>query len=372
MGKICVCQIFVVILQCKIEDKNHLAYIIMKKIFSLLTLVMISVMSWAAVSISVTPSHVDFGTVSLKGHEDTGVEGSVTINVNYSGLQQYCGVAFEDVEMPEDNAAFWISGTGTDGWIYGGDEWTEPEGPEFTLNFFATDPGTYTGKIRFYSYTDDYWEVESESVYLTMQLVVTSDEVIIPKTEMVRINSTGELKNGDVVAFVCEASNAVGGPLNGTYLPAVTEDLVIADGVAQVPATAQLFTASKYSGNWQFITVDSGKRLHLDITNKGAFTYEDTQAGAILANWGVSISNGAAVVSRPDDEQSFAVEFNSDRFKPYKSPQGSTIQLYKIPSGTQGIGEVTSGEKAQKILRDGQMLIIRNGMTYSVIGAKVK
>ena len=344
----------------------------MKKIFSLLTLVMISVMSWAAVSISVTPSHVDFGTVSLKGHEDTGVEGSVTINVNYSGLQQYCGVAFEDVEMPEDNAAFWISGTGTDGWIYGGDEWTEPEGPEFTLNFFATDPGTYTGKIRFYSYTDDYWEVESESVYLTMQLVVTSDEVIIPKTEMVRINSTGELKNGDVVAFVCEASNAVGGPLNGTYLPAVTEDLVIADGVAQVPATAQLFTASKYSGNWQFITVDSGKRLHLDITNKGAFTYEDTQAGAILANWGVSISNGAAVVSRPDDEQSFAVEFNSDRFKPYKSPQGSTIQLYKIPSGTQGIGEVTSGEKAQKILRDGQMLIIRNGMTYSVIGAKVK
>lgn len=344
----------------------------MKKIFLLAALAMSSVMSWAAVSISVTPSHVDFGTVSLKGHEGTGVEGSVTINVNYSGLQQYCGVVFEDVEMPEDNAAFWISGTNTAGWIYGGDEWTDPEGPELTLNFYATDPGTYTGKIRFYSYTDAYWEVESESVYLTMQLVVTSDEVIIPTTEMVRINSIGELKNGDVVAFVCEASNAVGGPLNGAYLPAVTEDLVIADGVAQVPATAQLFTASKYSGNWQLVTVDSGKRLHLDITNKGAFTYEDTQAGAILANWGVSISNGAAVVSRPDNEQSFAVEFNSDRFKPYKTPQGSTIQLYKIPSGSEGIEDVNAEVKAQKIVRNGQVLILRNGETYSITGAKVQ
>lgn len=344
----------------------------MKKIFTLLTLAMISVMSWAAVSISVTPSHVDFGTVSLKGHEDTGVEGSVTINVNYSGLQQYCGVVFEDVEMPEENAAFWISGTNTAGWIYGGDEWTDPEGPELTLNFYATDPGAYTGKIRFYSYTDANWEVESESVYLTMQVTVTSDEIIIPTIEMVRINSTGELKNGDVIAFVCEASNAVGGPLNGTYLPAITEDVVIASGVAQVPATAQLFIASKYSGNWQFITADSGKRLHLDITNKGAFTYEDTQAGAILANWGVSISNGAAVVSRPDDEQSFAVEFNSDRFKPYKSPQGSTIQLYKIPSGTEGIEDVKSNENAQKILRDGQMLIIRNDAVYTITGVKVE
>ena len=62
----------------------------MKKFFLLLTLAMISVTSWAAVNITVSPDNVDFGTVSIKGK--TNVEDSVTINVTYSGLQQYCGV----------------------------------------------------------------------------------------------------------------------------------------------------------------------------------------------------------------------------------------------------------------------------------------
>ena len=65
----------------------------MKKIFLLLTLAMISVTSWAAVNITVSPNNVDFGTVSIKGK--TNVEDSVTINVTYSGLQPYCGVVLK-------------------------------------------------------------------------------------------------------------------------------------------------------------------------------------------------------------------------------------------------------------------------------------
>ena len=84
----------------------------MKKFFLLLTQAMISVTSWA-VSITVNPTSVDFGTVSIKGK--TSVEGSATINVTYSGLQQDSGVVFEDDQMPENDAMFWISGTNMDG-----------------------------------------------------------------------------------------------------------------------------------------------------------------------------------------------------------------------------------------------------------------
>ena len=344
----------------------------MRKVL-LFAALLVSAMSFAAVSITVTPNNVDFGTVTLLGHETTGVEGLVTIDVTYSGLQQYCGVVFEDVEMPEENCGFWLDGTNTAGWIYSGDQYNAAEGKGLKLHYYATDPGVYTGKIAFYSYEDADWTIESPKVYLTMKLTVIAGE--LPKKEMVRVNSTSELKDGDVVIFVSESAKAVCGPLNGAYLPAVTDGVTIANGTVTFPeATTQTFTASKYSGNWQFTTTDTGKRLHLDITGKGAFTYADTQADAILANWGVSISNGVATVSKPDG--TFPVEFNSDRFKPYKSAgSGTSIALYKevkANPGTDVENVQTSEVSVQKIFRNGQLIIIRNGEEYSVTGARAQ
>ena len=301
-----------------------------------MALAMVSAMSWAAVSITISPSHVDFGSQSIKGKDH--VEGSVTFDVTYSGLQPYCGVYFEDVEMPEDDAAFWIEGTNTDGYIYGGDTYTPAEGQGLTLNYYADHAGTYTGKIRFFSYTDANWEVESQSVYMTMKLVVSSDADVAKTTPFVRINSNSELGDGDIIVFVSESAGAVGGPLNQTYLPAVTEQVKIdkANGKADVPETAQMFKATKYSGNWQFTTTDTEKRLHMDVSGKGAFTFAEPQAGTILANWGVDISNGVAEVSKPDG--TYPVEFNGDRFKPYKSAgTGTAIALYKKAGEAQEI-----------------------------------
>ena len=300
----------------------------MKKIFSLLTLTIISVMSWAA-SINTTPSTIDFGTVSIKG-QSLPMYGSQTITVTWSGLttegtSMWAEISEGLLDDKTNPNGFYVADPD---YVYLGYGDKMVTSCEFQIGYGVKAAGTYTGKLHLYAYDTSWEEVHK---YVNITITVTNDAITPKTTPFARINSTSELKDGDVIVFVSESAGAVGGPLNGAYLPAVTEGMSIdkAAGKAEVPEGAQQFTATKYSGNWQFTTTDTGKRLHLDITNKGAFTYEDTQAGAILANWGVSISNGAAVVSRPDDEQSFAVEFNSDRFKPYKSPQGSTIQLYK-------------------------------------------
>lgn len=301
----------------------------MRKIFFFLTLFMSVAVAQAVPTFSINPSHIDFGEVSIKGTDH--VEGELPFSVTYSGLLESCGIAFEDVdaEMPAEGAAFWIEGTNTDGWIYGGDAWNDPEGDNLTLHYYADKAGSYTGKIAFYTYTDADWTVESARQYLTMELTVTDEAIVVKVTDFERINSTSDLHEGDVVVFLSEASAAVGGPLEGTYLPAITENLTVdaSTGKAKVPETAQQFTMSKYSGNWQFTTTDTGKRMNLDITGKGAFTFADPKAGEILAGWGISISGGAATVSKPDG--TFPVEFNENRFKPYKSPQGSTWCLYK-------------------------------------------
>ena len=327
----------------------------MKKFFLLLTLAMISVTSWAAVSITVTPDNVDFGTVSIKGK--TSVEGSATINVTYSGLQQYSGVVFEDDQMPENDAMFWISGTNVDGWIYGGDAYTPAEGQGLQLHYYADKAGTYTGRIRFYSYSDAEGTIKSDYVYLNIKLVVSGDAEIATTSTYQRLNSTGDLQSGDTVVFISESAGAVCGPLNGAYLPAVTENVKIdkVAGTAEVPEGVQTFMLNKYSGNWQFLYPDDNeKALLLDYSSnsgKGAFstTYE---VGKTVKSWEISISNGVASVIRPNDaDPAYPVRFNSDRFKPYQTEAtGTSIAIYKKVGPAQPIesklevGDVVFGE----------------------------
>lgn len=308
----------------------------MKKIFTIVALAMISAVSWATVSITVTPNNVDFGTVSMLGHESTGVEGSITFDVTYSGLQPSCGVYFDDVEMPEEYAAFWISGTNNPGYIYGGDQYTAPEGQGLTLNYYATAAGTYTGKIKFYSYEDADWTIESTPVYMNISLVVTNDADVPQTIPFERIESTSGLSVGDTILFVNEDAGAVNGALNGAYLEAITEGVTINNGHADVPENAQTFVVSQYGGNWQFTATGTTNKLLLDITGKGAFAYGTPVPNQLLAGWGVSISNGVAEVGKPDG--TFPVEFNNDRFKPYKNAgSGVSIALYKKAGAAQDL-----------------------------------
>ena len=307
----------------------------MKKFFLLLTLAMISVTSWAAVNITVSPNNVDFGTVSIKGK--TSVEGSATINVTYSGLQPYCSVYFEDDEMPESGAIFSLEGTNTAGVIYGGDQYNAAEGDGLTLRYYAEAAGTYTGRIRFYSYTDAGWTIKSDYVYLNITLVVSGDAQVATTTPYERIQTTSGLSVGDTVIFVNEAAGAVSGEFNTSYLTAITEGVTIntSTGQAYIPEEAQTFVVSQYGGNWQFTATGTSNKLALDITDKGAFTYATPVANKILVGWGIRISNGVAEVGKPDG--TFPVRFNSDRFKPYKSAAGTDIALYKKAGAAQQI-----------------------------------
>ncbi len=321
----------------------------MKKIFLFLAACAMSAITYATVSITVNPNHVDFGEVSIKGK--TSVEGSVTLDVTYSGLQQYCGVVFEDVEseMPTEGAAFWIEGTNTDGWIYGGDQYKPAEGQGLTLHYMADQAGTYTGKIRFYSYEDADWEIESTSVYLTMSLTVTSEAIVATTTPYVRVNSISELAAGDVVVFVNEGAGAVCGAINGTYLSAITEDVDIntTNHEAIIPEAAQTFTIAKNGSYWQF--------------NAGSYLLGGSStsltSGTGTTDWTISIASGEATIA--PKESSATIQYNSSapRFKLYTSTQ-TPISLYKksgeaaavettLEVETINFGEVEMGETAE-------------------------
>ena len=303
----------------------------MKKFFLLLTLAMISVTSWAAVNITVTPDNVDFGTVSIKGL--TEVEDSVAVTVGWSGLQENCGIWTETTNEPAEDCAFWTSPD----YLYATDPWHSVSNPyEFMVHYYATKAGTYSAKIHFYTYSDENWKVREEKV-INVSIVVSGDAQVATTTPYERIQTTSGLSVGDTVIFVNEAAGAVSGEFNTSYLTAITEGVTIntSTGQAYIPEEAQTFVVSQYGGNWQFTATGTSNKLALDITDKGAFTYAAPVANKILVGWGIRISNGVAEVGKPDG--TFPVRFNSDRFKPYKSAAGTDIALYKKAGAAQQI-----------------------------------
>ncbi len=325
----------------------------MKKFFTILALAMASVMSWAA-SITVNPTTVDFGTVSIKGL--TEVEDSVAVTVGWSGLQEYCGIWTETTNEPAEDCAFWASPD----YLYATDPWHSVSNPyEFMVHYYATKAGTYSAKIHFFTYSDENWEVREEKV-INVSIVVSGDAVLPTTSTYERLNSTGDLQSGDTIVFISESAGAVCGPLNGAYLTVVTEGLTLnsTEGTAEVPEGAQTFVLNKYSGNWQFLYPDDNeKALLLDYSSnngKGAFstTYE---AGKTVKSWEISISNGVASVIRPNDaDPAYPVRFNGDRFKPYKTEAtGTSIAIYKKVGSAQPIesklevGDVVFGDVEQ-------------------------
>ena len=319
----------------------------MKKFFLLLTLAMASVMGWAA-SITVNPTTVDFGEVSIKG-QTLPVYGSQTITVTWSGLTSEGATMYAEITdgLLDDETnpnGFYVNDPD---YVYLGYGGKMVSSCTFDIGYGVKEAGTFTGKLHLYSFDTNWNEVHK---YVDITITVT-DEAITPQTTpFERLNSTSDLKAGDTVVFVCESAGAVSGPLNGAYLPAVTEGVKIdkTAGSADVPETAQTFVLGQYGGNWQFTATGTTNKLALDITGKGAFTYAAAVPNQIVVGWGISISSGTAYVSKPDE--TFPVEFNSNRFKPYKSPQGSTYQLYKKVGSAQPIesklevGAVVFGE----------------------------
>ena len=70
----------------------------------------------------------------------------------------------------------------------------------------------------------------------------------------------------------------------------------------------------------------------------------------------------------------FKYHAGNKAIKPYKSNTTGAVYVYvyiRKYVNSEGIEDVNAEVKVQKIVRNGQVLILRNGETYSITGAKV-
>ena len=291
----------------------------MKKIGSFLALILFSAMSFAG-SIG-APTNMDFGTYNIYGQEE--LMDSLELSLNPVGISNY-GIGVDVVDDAE--GVFSVS----DSWLYANGTPDYYGVEKAKVYFYVIETGVYTAKLRLTDYNTDAYED------VALKVTIVNNKPVV--ASFTKVTTTSDLKVNDTIVFACESAGAVGGPLYETYLPAVTANVKFntSDKTMEAPeSTIQMFRLAKNGSDWQFWTVEATpKRLHLNTTGKGSFTYEDTQAGTIFANWGISISSGSATVSKPDG--TWPVSFNNgDRFKPYATAQGSTTyQIYKKKSAS--------------------------------------
>ena len=323
----------------------------MKKLYLLTALLLASAIGFAA-SITVSPSTVDFGSVSIKG-QSLPVTGTTSVTVTWSGLtnqgtSMYAEISQGALDNDTNPNGFYVANPDFVCLGYG-DKMVSS--CQFTIGYSVKAAGSYSGKLHLYSYDTNGSEVHQ---YANITITVTDDAIVAKTTPFVRVNTTNDLKEGDVVVFVSENAAAVSGQLNGAYLTAITDGVKVdkANGKADVPEDAQTFQMHKYNGNWQFLYPDDNeKALLLDYSGNGAFatTYS---AGSTVKTWEISISNGVATVIRPNEaDPAYPVRFNSDRFKPYKNESiGTDIAIYKKAGEAQeiqsklGIGAINFGD----------------------------
>lgn len=290
----------------------------MKKIASFVALVLISAMSFAG-SIG-APTSMDFGTYNIYGQSE--LMDSLELTLNPSGISDY-GIGVEVVD--DADGIFWPS----DSWLYANGTPDYHGVKKAKVYFYVIETGVYTAKLRLTDYNTSAYED------VALKVTIVNNKPVV--ATFTKVTTTSDLNVDDTIVFACESAGAVGGPLYETYLPAVTANVKFntSDKTLEVPeATVQMFRLAKNGSDWQFWTVEATpKRLHLNTTGKGSFTYADTEAGVIFANWGISISSGSATVSKADG--TWPVSFNSNRFKPYATAQGSTTyQIYKKKSAS--------------------------------------
>ena len=199
----------------------------MKKFFLFLATCAMSIATFAAASI--TASDVDFGTVSIKG-ESLPITGSQTVTVSFSGLategySMYATVSEGLLDDETNPNGFYVTPS-TQQLGYGVGSGTL----DFELYYSVKAAGTYTGKLKFSCYDTNYEEVIG---YNNITITVTGDAVVAQVVPFERVEKTADLADGDTIVFVCESENAVCGPLEGTALSSITENVKLTNGQAK-------------------------------------------------------------------------------------------------------------------------------------------
>jgi len=193
------------------------------------------------------------------------------------------------------------------------------------------------------------------------------------------VTNASSLNAGDVLVMACTSKGFTAGDISSQIMASVASTFSN-DQISSLGAGTVELTLGGSTGAW---TLSSENGL------LGATTVKKLAWGSGTTTWDISIAGGDATIqSTTDSYGRFLYNANSPRFTTYTSNTSVSMllpQLYRKTGGGASYSNYSTScehgtdiqktcveTQAQKIVRDGQVLIFRDGRTYNILGVPVE
>ena len=195
------------------------------------------------------------------------------------------------------------------------------------------------------------------------------------------VSNASSLNAGDVLVMACSSKGFTAGDISSQIMASVGSTFSInKDQITSLGSETVELTLGGSAGAW---TLSSTSGL------LGATAVKKLAWGSGTTTWNISISGGDATIQNTTESYGrFLYNVNNPRFTTYISNTSVSMllpQLYRKTGGGAsysnystacdhgtGVEKTCVEPNAKKIIRDGQVLILRDGRTYTVLGVTVE
>ena len=351
----------------------------MKKIFFLSALLCASMMAWAAAPVTGSSTEKSDGNDFINGYdysfstEGTTVTISFTEKENFTGLVAYLweyNPSFKETQMTVNGHTASISLT------------NQTAGTElrFACKFAFAAGGSFpNGMCVTKQFTYTVPEPDKSDPGLTLNETSVTLDASIPGTFTILPERNGDgaisylsnntdiatVTNGGVVTAVAKGTTTI------TVSVASTDDYYSANTELTVTVTGV---------NWNAIGWLSGSdnKYKLCITpNFGdQFGGKRIEGTNLWVGFPSAAFGACSIPYEPSGAawQVFALSNFPNQYNQFTIECGGTLYTFDIyyAGSTTAIDNVETSEKARKVLENGQLIIIKNGVRYNALGAQMK
>ena len=193
------------------------------------------------------------------------------------------------------------------------------------------------------------------------------------------VSNASSLNSGDVLVMACSSKGFTAGDISNQIMVSI-ESTFSNNQISALGTGTVEFTLGGSAGAW---TLSSANGL------LGATAVKKLAWGSGTTTWDISISGGDATIqSTTESYGRFLYNVNSPRFTTYTSNTSAAMllpQLYRKTGGGAaysnystacdhgtGVEKTTVAPKARKMIEEGRVVIVRDGIKYTLLGQPIR
>ena len=168
--------------------------------------------------------------------------------------------------------------------------------------------------------------------------------------------------------------NKAHGAVSGKDLIASSDELTISGNVAYVPEETVCAVTIAPLGTDSFSILLADGKTYMDLQAKNSVTTSEAASGFAITDGGDQTVQIAKYL--PSESKTYVLKRNGNYFRMYSGTTYTLPKLYRkvaapVPTG---LDQITNDQSpiTNKVIVNGQLLILRDGKTYNVMGVEVR